>query len=85
MHLEPLLKHAPFDVDDLRSTLDAIHQMTDVDAAEVFRQTARELDRATVEIAMIDEDELNPNEQAAHDYAMEWLETARAKLHGSTN
>ena len=78
--LVPLLDRAPFDVDDLQEQLANVHQLPDSDAAEVLRQTLNELDRVRIELCLVDLDDLDDEELHAHQYAMDWLETARDQL-----
>ncbi len=80
LNLLPLLERAPFDVDDLQAQLAEVHLLPDSDAAEMLRQTLKELDRLRIELCLVDVEALDPDERRAHQYAMDWLELARARL-----
>ncbi len=78
--LLPLLERAPFDVDELRAQLADIELLPDSDASEMLRQTLNELDRLHMELCLVDLDGLDPEERRAHQYAVDWLESARDRL-----
>lgn len=80
LDLLPLLERAPFDVDDLQAQLAEVHLLPDSDAAEVLRQTLNELDRLRMELCLVDLGDLDAEERRAHQYAMDWLESARDRL-----
>ena len=61
--LVQLLDECPFDVDELREQLGAIHLMVNDDAADVIRQTVHQLDEVKLTLSLTDWTELSEDER----------------------
>ena len=78
--LVQLLDECPFDVDELREQLGAIHLMVNDDAADVIRQTVHQLDEVKLTLSLTDWTELSEDEAEEHLEALAWLSEACSKL-----